>query len=860
MTYPKYHRAAGRTPAILLAALILLPGATGYAQATNTVTGTAFGTDYSALATAASIASQSDGAGALVVGFAGTTNITLSHAISGFIAVTNGTDDVVVDAAGATVTGPQGVAAVFTALGTTNLNLAGGRFIAGAGLSGGGPPLPGGSLDAAGGWAKNGTLTVNGSTFAGTNYTAGFIVQQAGLTASNAVFRGGTYGAGLYVTDDSTITLYGGSVTGGLGNTAVFLGDSSAEIHDGTFVGNIGGPANVVGTGLFSELTTASTNRLDLYGGTFSSVALYGVDGSVQRLLAGTNLVVQGALIQNGGTVIVDHRTGSSLTDISVFSGTMSFTGDSFSLADGRTFLLSGPESRAGFQGLRLESGSTMDIGTGHLSALDFYAASLSTNLLSITDTTNGTIRTDRAWFDNGAVLIIDAAGAGMSSSVTNGYSLIAAGTNRLFAGSSTNTAATAQDFKDNVTVETSTSDRARFVDLFFEPVGDETRIRFLFTAEALSDYWDLTNGTSTVITETFANELDQLAGSEMLSLIDGFGSADASLAAVEQTYFSRINTFRTALDGAQAAVGQSMSRGAEFRESSRLRPSGPRGPQHGSTLRGWAKYYGQRLEQDPAGLNPAYDTSLDGGVIGVDMSFGSLLAGVSGGWGTYDSSSGTGANEEISAYHGSLYTTLGMDSAYLDAGVGYGFNQVETRTRNPFVLNGEFDAQIISAYFGGGMDFVDSTEGMVFTPEAYIQYALYEQDAYAETGTAAVPRRFDAFDADSLRSSVGINVSIDQPVSMETFSFKYDVRLHWIREYNPDPGAMRFGLDGGSESYTLTYPSFDEDVYRAGVGAVFSNTKRTQPKNVLFRIDFDEIFGESFSSHNFSAKVIYAF
>jgi hypothetical protein len=51
-----------------------------------------------------------------------------------------------------------------------------------------------------------------------------------------------------------------------------------------------------------------------------------------------------------------------------------------------------------------------------------------------------------------------------------------------------------------------------------------------------------------------------------------------------------------------------------------------------------------------------------------------------------------------------------------------------------------------------------------------------------------------------------------------------------------------------------------DEDVYRVGIGGAFFNSSRRQPRNVMFRLDFDEYFGDGFNSHNFSAKVIYVF
>ena len=51
-----------------------------------------------------------------------------------------------------------------------------------------------------------------------------------------------------------------------------------------------------------------------------------------------------------------------------------------------------------------------------------------------------------------------------------------------------------------------------------------------------------------------------------------------------------------------------------------------------------------------------------------------------------------------------------------------------------------------------------------------------------------------------------------------------------------------------------------NEDIYGADVGAVFFNTKRSQPKNVLLRIGFDELFVDGLNPHNLSTQIIYAF
>ena len=119
---------------------------------------------------------------------------------------------------------------------------------------------------------------------------------------------------------------------------------------------------------------------------------------------------------------------------------------------------------QADFSALRLEGGALL-LNTGRISADIFEAGPLSTNQFVVTDQASGRIDTRTAYFQTGSALIIDASAVGISSSETNTYTLISANAGQLFAGADTNTAATAGTFKDHVDIETSASDRTRFVD-----------------------------------------------------------------------------------------------------------------------------------------------------------------------------------------------------------------------------------------------------------------------------------------------------------------------------------------------------------------------------------------------------------
>ncbi|MEN7973054.1 MAG: autotransporter outer membrane beta-barrel domain-containing protein [Verrucomicrobiota bacterium] len=856
--------------------------------ASNIVDGTAYGTnDWS---DAGSISSQSDGVGTLEILHLGTTNLTLSHDIEGDVAIENVFDNFTIIATNSSLTGLQSSA--LTVTGGTNLYILGGYFSATNKPSdGSGPPLPpssannigvnisgtkrtvldgttvvGGTDSGIGGPAvqiSDGELIITGnSSLTGGAGNPAIYASAANIEITNGTLSAGSEGPALFLSSGSAATIHGGTFISETNQTTFFLMDSDLTLNAGT-----------VSNGIFySYGSEGATNTAILHDGEFDLLYFEMSTNATQYFTAGSNLTGKAELYQNSGNMSVTNIQSNAFSKVVLFNGaSIDFTLD-FILPSGGNFLLDSASEQATFSSITIESNATFSAGAGYVSADHFLADSFSTNMLAITDSTNGLIDAQTAHFKTNSILVIDTVGTGLSSQETNEYTLVSANSGQLFAGASTNTPATTESFTNNVVVETlDIEGRTEFSGAQIRTQGGKTILLIGASAMPLEEYWDLASGTSTVIPEAFAIELDTPENKSMLAIIDSYSSPAASLAAVEQTYFTVRNTFQTALNGMQAAVGQSVSRGAEFREQLKLkspgsrgrrrsRPSGASGPEKNNDLRGWAKYYGQRFHHDADELNPEYNTDIDGGVIGIDKSLGGLLVGIGGGYGRYSTTFGSGGEEEITAYHGMLYGTLGIDKAYIDAGVGYGFNQVENQTSIPFVLNSEFDAQMINAYLGGGIDLVDSKEGMVFTPEASIQYSMYEQDAYSETSDIALPRTIDAFESDSLRGSIGLNVSILDTMKFDAFSLKYDVRAHWIREFNPEPGNMNFSLAGGTETYELAYSMLDEDLYRVGIGCSFFNTKRNQPKNVLFRIDFDELFGDGFNSHNFSGKVIYAF
>ncbi|MDF7808507.1 autotransporter domain-containing protein [Pontiellaceae bacterium B12219] len=678
---------------------------------------------------------------------------------------------------------------------------------------------------------------------------AGFAQGGNGLFASNstAVIHSGSFngglggqvngntengGSGLIAIDGSSITIYSGTFTGIAGSESVVLQNSDFTSYGGLYTSG----------GLLSQTTGSQTNTLNLFGGSFSSLSLINAATNGFQSITASNITVSAGITQNGGTVEINNIESAAFQNLTIQSGIMMFSSN---LTLSGTLNLDSANSKAMFQGLEADNNAIVNLGQGEIEANGaFNLLSGSTLNIDIVTNHSGTISAASAAFSTNSSLHIDASQAGFGSgSTTNTFLSTSAG----ISGFNTNDVLTQVQVTENTNVIGRTS--------FGGFLLNANALSAIFNTASLSNYWNATGQLAVL-----ADELETLAPSEMDAIINNFGAA-GSKSVTEETYFTTLNTFQTAKQGLNAAVGLSLSRGTEFREQLQL-PTGANGPtdEQNNDWRFWAKYYGQFYSRGQDGLNAEYDSQMHGGVIGMDKSFGNLLVGISGGMGNYTITADTDAEQSMDAYQGALYATFGKEYSYIDLGLAYGMNEVESQTAAPFILDGEFDTHLISSYLGGGWGFEVPAIGTVITPEASVRYTLYQQDSYTETSTTAAPRSFDDFDADSLAGSIGVNAAMLNTTALSTFAFKLEGRAHWIREFNPRPGELSYQLVGGNSEYLIAYPYLDEDTIQLGFGFTFYNSAKQAEKNVLLRLDFDELFGKDFNSHNLSAKVIYAF
>ncbi|MEA2069002.1 MAG: autotransporter outer membrane beta-barrel domain-containing protein, partial [Verrucomicrobiota bacterium] len=306
-------------------------------------------------------------------------------------------------------------------------------------------------------------------------------------------------------------------------------------------------------------------------------------------------------------------------------------------------------------------------------------------------------------------------------------------------------------------------------------------------------------------------------------------------------------------------------ARGTEFRSMNgfasskprfgkQARPTGVAGPKTDDekTMQGWIRAYGAFGNRDADSNFAAYESGTWGSVIGVDKSFGNLLVGLAGGFARSDVDAGTAYTADVTTYHGSIYSTIGGETVYVDLAATYG--HASTEENNATMEQGEFDSDIISGYIGVGKSF-SIKEKVSLTPEATFLASYYKQQAYDRTGVVA--GSVDAYDTQSYMGTLGLNLATIHQLDWLNQGIAYipEVRAHWLHDFNADPDDFTYTI--GGTPHTFGVRPREEDLLRLGVGFDMWSWKY---QNTKFELDYDGLFSSGYTEHVFSGKVTYRF
>jgi uncharacterized protein with beta-barrel porin domain len=286
---------------------------------------------------------------------------------------------------------------------------------------------------------------------------------------------------------------------------------------------------------------------------------------------------------------------------------------------------------------------------------------------------------------------------------------------------------------------------------------------------------------------------------------------------------------------------------------SLRQRPSGTAGPHTAEQeLQGWLAGYGTWADQDAADGFDGYESDVRGFLIGADLSVAdNILFGIAGGRGTADVDKNNGATSEAKTTHGAGYVSLGTTSWFADAALIYGFSTIKSELGDILDTAAEYDAENFAILVGGGKEFI--SKYLIVTPQASFLANYYNQDAYTETSTTALPREVEGFDALYLQSSLGCNIGLYAMLGEVTL--KPEFRLHWQHEFNAGEESLSYALVDGTGSHILQLQAPEEDILKIGAGV-----SAKLGDYLEIRADLDSRQAANYSDYTLTGTIRYQF
>ena len=685
------------------------------------------------------------------------------------------------------------------------------------------------------------TATINSGTFVGGN----------GGNASGNSSVSAFGGAGALVSGGG-LTINGGKFTGGrggsannsrqMGNVGVWAQDADLEINQTSAdVDTI-----INGDILFNNSTTKNLNIL---GGT--------IEGDIYKTGAGTaamtiseNASYTGAFIQREGNVsitLTDSAQSKFFSNVRTDTGDITFTGAKV-LLSGANFSLGGVSNTLDFgtAGVVLGKGTHIDGGFNTVKTAGDLEIGKGSSLRIAYNAINqiyGTINVTGALIttnDNSKIYA-----GGISATADGTYTVATAGSV---------VGITASNFNDKVVVDFGWLTQVSSNDL---------------TAGIKVDYEysSLTNSTLSDLGTILTNIDAVILGSSTTNFFEMNSLGAANGDKLFRFSLSQLpDVSESSFQISQQLNQQIAARGTEFRSmngfaSSKPKfgtsPTGVAGPQNEldqeKTMQGWIRAYGGKGSKDASDKFSEYDTSSWGTVIGVDKSFGKLLVGLAGGYARTDLDAGTAYNADVDTYHGSIYSTYGGESFFLDLALTYGWSSTDEEND---VTEGSFDSSLYSAYIGAGYAF-DIGNKISITPEASLLASYYDQEGYERTmgilGTGTVKE----YDTQSYLGSIGVNLATQHQLDWlnRGIAFIPEVRAHYIHEFNADPDDFTYVIGGTPTPFAVR--SRDENLFRFGFGFDMWSWKYA---NTKFEIDYDLLTSDTYFEQIVSGKATWRF
>jgi len=276
-------------------------------------------------------------------------------------------------------------------------------------------------------------------------------------------------------------------------------------------------------------------------------------------------------------------------------------------------------------------------------------------------------------------------------------------------------------------------------------------------------------------------------------------------------------------------------------------------------TYQVWGRAYGQTLSQDSETSYNGYHAHVGGANIGFDKSFDNLLIGVGGGFAQTTVRGDEYNDADATSGYASLYATASGEKTFLDFNLTYAINDIETESHPVFGYKGDFTANTLSCYVGGGIGFPMLNDHVLFTPEASLQSIYYDQESYTENSPLFPDKKWDSYDEWSFLSAVGFNLSSIHKLSCFDLEFEFqpEIRIHWLHEFNSEMDRPTYTLTGGTSEIRVSLQAREEDLLKIGAGIKFASWYSDAFE---FSLDVDATLGNDYQAFLGSGRFIHRF
>jgi outer membrane autotransporter protein len=242
-----------------------------------------------------------------------------------------------------------------------------------------------------------------------------------------------------------------------------------------------------------------------------------------------------------------------------------------------------------------------------------------------------------------------------------------------------------------------------------------------------------------------------------------------------------------------------------------------PEAARHGAYFR----IYGLSNQQDTTPNRTGFDAETFGGQVGYhyDLSDDFLL-GVAVSYGNtsadYDDDLGTLDSNSVRI---GPYASWSFDRLYVDASLTFAYHLFDAERAIPdleLTAESDYDGYELTGYLGTGYSFF-LDHGVTLTPMASIQYSYFDIESFTESGAGGANLAVDGRSTDSLRTRLGLDVSVQTPLDLIPYAF-----AGWEHEFFDEDESLSAAFVNGGPPFVVDFGSPGADRFFFGVGVNF--------------------------------------